>query len=285
VITASGSLGLLFPPSLPVILYGVISNTRIDDLFIAGIIPGFLMMFAVAAYAFWRGIRLGAPRRQFTAREVAGAVWEAKCELLLPFLVIGGVYTGMFAVSEIAVIAVVYVLVVEMIVHCEVGLRDFGSVSRESAILSGGILIILGMALAVTNYMIDAEIPDRLFDLASGYMTSKVAFLLALNIFLLIVGCMIDIYAATVLIVPLIIPIADKFDVDPVHLGIIFIVNLAIGYVTPPLGLNLFIANMLFREPVIKLYKAALPFIFLLLLVLLAVTYIPWLSLLFLKRP
>ncbi len=285
VITASGSLGLLFPPSLPVILYGVISNTRIDDLFIAGIIPGILMMLAVAGYAFWRGLKLGIPRKQFTAREVAGAVWEAKCELPLPLLVIGGIYTGFFAVSEVAVISVVYVLVAEMLVHREVRIRDVGSISRESAILSGGILIILGMALAATNYMIDAEVPGKLFDLASQYMNSKIAFLAVLNIFLLIVGCMIDIYAATVLIVPLIIPIAEKFDIDPVHLGIIFIVNLGIGYLTPPVGLNLFIANMLFREPIVKLYKAVLPFIIVLLLVLLAVTYIPWLSLVFLKRP
>jgi tripartite ATP-independent transporter DctM subunit len=283
VITASGSLGLLFPPSLPVILYGVISNTQIDDLFIAGIIPGTLMVLSLSAYAVWKGGSIMTPRMKFSFAEIFHAMWEAKLELPLPVIVIGGIYSGLFAVSEAAVIAAAYVIVVEMFISREVGFRDFLKIARESAMLTGGILIILGMALAATNYMIDAEMPAKMFALASPYMTNKFAFLATLNIFLLIVGCMLDIYAATVLVVPLIIPIAAAFGINPVHLGIIFLVNLGIGYITPPVGLNLFIANISFREPIYKLYRAALPFVIILLIVLALVTYIPELSLFFLK--
>lgn len=282
-ITASGSLGLLFPPSLPVILYGVISNTNIDDLYIAGILPGCLLIAVLSCYALWIGNHKHISHEHFSFGEVWHALWEVKYELPLPVLVIGGIYSGMFAVSEAAVIAAAYVLIAEMFVYREVKFRDLGKISRESAILTGGILIILGMALAVTNYMIDAQIPGKLFAISSQYMTSKYAFLIVLNVFLLIVGCMIDIYAAIILIVPLILPIADEFDIHPVHLGIIFLVNMGIGYITPPVGLNLFIASIRFRESILKLYWAALPFVILLLLALIAITYIPQLSLIFLQ--
>lgn len=279
VITASGSLGLLFAPSLPVILYGVISNTSIDKLFIAGLIPGILMILVLSGYAFYKGCHRNIIRKKFTFLEVWRAFWDAKYELPLPFLIIGGIYSGKIAISEAAVIVAAYVLIVEMFIRREIKFKKLGAISRESVILTGGILIILGMALAATSYMIDAEVPERVFEFASKYMNSKITFLLTLNVFLLVVGCMIDIYAATVLIVPLILPIALAFGINPVHLGIIFLVNMGIGYITPPVGLNLFIANIRFREPIYKLYQATLPFFLLLLLVLLAVTYIPQLSL------
>ncbi len=282
-ITASGSLGLLFPPSLPVILYGVISGVNIDHLFIAGILPGILLIVILSSYALWKGHNRHIIRQNFTSREVFHSLWAAKYEIPLPLLVIGGIYSGMFAVSEAAVIAAAYVLIVEMFITREVKISNLGKISRESVMLTGGILIILGMALAVTNCMIDQEIPEKVFELASRYMTNKYAFLAVLNIFLLIVGCMIDIYAATVLIVPLILPIADEFGIHPVHLGIIFLVNLGVGYVTPPVGLNLFIASICFRESILKLYWAALPFVILLLIALMAITYIPQLSLIFLN--
>jgi tripartite ATP-independent transporter DctM subunit len=279
VVTSSGSLGLLFPPSLPVILYGVIAGTSIDELFIAGIIPGALMVLVLSGYAFYKGLHKDIARTKFTFNEVWHALLEAKYELPLPILIIGGIYSGFIAISEAAVIVAAYIIIVEMFIHREIKFSKLGKVARESVILTGGILIILGMALAATSYMIDAEIPDKVFEFARHYMNSKITFLLTLNVFLLVVGCMIDIYAATVLILPLIIPIAAAFGVHPVHLGIIFLVNMGIGYITPPVGLNLFIANIRFREPIYKLYKAAIPFVILLLLVLLAVTYIPQLSL------
>lgn len=279
VVTSSGSLGLLFPPSLPVILYGVISRTNIDDLFLAGIIPGLLMVLTLSGYAFYKGLHKDIARTRFTFSEVWHALLDAKYELPLPILIIGGIYSGFIAISEAAVIVAAYIIIVEMFIHREIKFRKLGEVARESVILTGGILIILGMALAATSYMIDAEVPDKVFEFARQYMNSKITFLLTLNVFLLVVGCMIDIYAATILILPLIIPIAASFGVHPVHLGIIFLVNMGIGYVTPPVGLNLFIANIRFREPIYKLYKAAIPFVILLLLVLLAITYIPQLSL------
>ncbi len=282
VVTSSGSLGLLFPPSLPVILYGVISNTSIDDLFTAGIIPGILMVLVLSGYAFYKGLHRDIVRQPFSFREIWQATWAAKYELPLPIMIIGGIYSGYIAISEAAVIVVAYVIIVEMIIHREIRLRHFGRIARESVILTGGILIILGMALAATSYMIDAEIPEKIFKLANHYMNSKLTFLLTLNLFLLVVGCMIDIYAATVLILPLILPIAIAFGINPVHLGIIFLVNMGIGYITPPVGLNLFIANISFKEPIYKLYRASLPFVLLLLLVLMIITYVPQLSLILL---
>jgi len=278
-ITSSGSIGLLFPPSLPVILYGVISETSIDALFRAGLLPGLLLVGVFCVYGAWWGTRNKLPRQAFTRKEVSAAFWEAKFELPLPIVVIGGIYGGLFAISSAAAVAAAYVLAVEVFVVREIKVRDIGRIARESAVLTGGILIILGMAMAVTNYMIDAEVPVRIFEFIREHISSRLAFLALLNVFLLIVGCMIDIYAATVLVVPLILPIAREFGVDPIHLGIIFLANLAIGYVTPPVGLNLFIATIRFKKPILQLYWAALPFVFLLLLALLLITYVPALSL------
>lgn len=277
-LTTSGSIGLLFPPSLPVILYGVISGESIDALFRAGLVPGLLLVAVLALYGVWWGWRGDLPRSTFNLKELREAVCEARFEIPMPLLVLGGIYGGWLAISEAAVVAAVCVLVAETLLYRDVPLKKLGAIARETVILTGGILIILGMALALTNYMIDADVPGRLFEIARGRMTSKLAFLALLNVFLLGVGCMIDIYAATVLIVPLILPIAAQFGIHPVHLGIIFLTNLAIGYVTPPVGLNLFIATIRFREPILKLYWSALPFVILLLIVLGCVTYIPALS-------
>lgn len=190
-----------------------------------------------------------------------------------------GIYTGFFTVSEAAVVGAAYIVVVEVFVYRDLRLRDLGAVARDSAVLVGGILIILGMTMAVTNFVIDNEIPRKLFDSVTQYMTNKYAFLVSLNVFLLLVGCMIDIYAAIVLIVPLMIPIAEEFAVDPVHLGIVFLVNMGIGYATPPVGINLFIASVRFEKPILRVYWACLPFIILLLIVLAVLTFVPALSL------
>ena len=274
-ITAGGSLGLLFAPSLPVILYGVVSETDIDLLFRAGIVPGILVIALLATYGIAYAIRHGIPRQDFSFSEVFNALWEAKWEVPLPFLIVGGIYTGKFAISEAAVVAVTYVLVVEVLIYKDICLTSIGRIARESVVLVGGILIILGMTLAVTNYLIDEDVPTRLLEYFSTRMTSKYAFLVILNIFLLTVGCMIDIYAAIVLIVPLISPIAIEYGIHPIHLGIIFLTNLGIGYITPPVGLNLFIASIRFGEPVLKLYWASLTFLFFLLIALILITYIP----------
>lgn len=285
VITAGGSLGLLFAPSLPIILYGVVSETRIDHLFVAGVVPGLMIVTMLSLYGVWRAWRDGIPRHAFSWSELGASLWEAKWEVPLPFLVLGGIYGGRFTVSEAAVVAAAYVLVVEVVIWRDVAWRKLGAIARESMVLVGGILIILGMTMAVTSYIIDAQVPTQLFDLFSRHMNSRIGFLIVLNLFLLVVGCMIDIYAATVLIVPLIIPIAEGYGIDPLHLGIIFLTNLGIGYCTPPVGLNLFIASIRFREPVVTLYRAALPFLLVLLIALLAVTWIPWLTLWLVPAP
>ena len=283
-VTAGGSLGLLFAPSLPIILYGVVSGTDVGHLFRAGVLPGLLVVVMLCSYGMWRGWRAGVPRQPFSGAEVWRALWEARWEVPLPIVVIAGIYSGLFAISEAAVIAAAYVLIVELFLYRDIRVSELGRIARESVVLTGGILIILGLAIAVTGYLIDAEVPQQFFELFAGRMTGRVMFLVVLNLFLLLVGCMIDIYAAIVLIVPLIMPIALEFDVHPVHLGIVFLANLGIGYITPPVGLNLFIASIRFRKPVLSLYLACLPFFFLLLLALILITYVPQLSLFLVPR-
>jgi tripartite ATP-independent transporter DctM subunit len=215
---------------------------------------------------------------------VLEALREGLWEVLLPLGVVTGIYSGWLTVTEAAVTATTYVLIVEVAIYRDIRLAQLGAIARDTMVLVGGILIILGMTMAVTNVIIDAEVPQLLFERIHPYMANKYAFLLGLNLFLLLVGCMIDIYAAIALIVPLILPIAREYDIDPAHLGVIFLSNMAIGYVTPPVGMNLFIASVRFKRPVLTLYRSTVPFILLLLVVLAIVTYVPGLSLFLLGR-
>jgi tripartite ATP-independent transporter DctM subunit len=280
-ITTSGSLGLLFPPSVPLILYGIVAETSIDKLFVAGILPGMLMLVLLAAWSMREGkVRVtktrAKPELSFT--EVVESLREAIWELPLPVIVLGGVYSGFFAVSEAAAVTVIYVLIVEVLIYREISFRQIPGIMRESMVLVGGILIILGVSLASTNYLIDAGVPDALLKLVTDNISSKLTFLILLNIFLLILGAMLDIFSALVIVVPLILPIAVGFGIDPIHLGIIFLANMQIGYCTPPVGMNLFIASYRFGKPVVLLYRAAFPFLVMLLLTVLIITYVPWLS-------
>ncbi len=278
-VTMGGSFGLLFPPSLPVILYGVVAETSIEQLFIAGILPGILILSLLSLYAGARGVRDRVPRTVFSARELYSALREGIWEAPLPVFLVVGIYSGSVTVDEAAVVATAYLLIIEVLVYRDVKLREIGAVARDSTVLVGGILIILGMTMAVTNYIVTEEVPQRLFEQIREHMTSKLAFLISLNLFLLLVGCMVDIFAAIALIVPLMVPIAAEYDVHPVHLGIVFLTNMAIGYATPPVGMNLFIASVSLKQPVLKLYWAAMPFIVVLLVALGIITYFPWLSL------
>jgi tripartite ATP-independent transporter DctM subunit len=277
-ITTSGSLGLLLPPSLPLILYGLVSKTSVDLLFRAGVIPGSILVLLLTLYGVGQGWRFGTPVGRVSLREMGQALLESKWEIPLPFVILGGIYTGYFAVSEAATVTVLYVLFVEVVIRREVPFRSLVTIIRESMVLVGGILIILGVALAYTNYLIDAQVPMKLLAFIQGHVTSKWLFLVLLNLFLLVVGCMIDIFSALVVVVPLILPLAQAYGIDPVHLGIIFLVNLGIGYSTPPVGVNLFIASYRFRRPVLRLYLASLPFLAILLLGLIIMTYIPSIS-------
>jgi tripartite ATP-independent transporter DctM subunit len=279
-LTTSGSLGLLFPPSLALILYGVVSGTPIDLLFVAGLPPGLLLVVALSVYCYVIGRRQTAARTiPWSAAEALTALRDSCWELLLPVVVVGGIYSGVIAVSEAAALSALYVFVVEVFVHREISLRQLPDIMRQTMVLVGSIIIILGAAFAYTNYMIDAEIPNRLLDYMRDHVSSRFLFLLLLNLFLLAVGCLIDMFSALVVVVPLVLPIASSYGVDPVHLGIIFLVNLEIGYSTPPVGLNLFIASARFERPVLQLYWASLPFLLILLAALVVITYVPQLSL------
>jgi tripartite ATP-independent transporter DctM subunit len=280
ILTASGNLGLLFPPSLPIILYGLVSGTSIDKLFIAGVIPGMLMIFLLSIYSVNSMRKVHTRTEAFTWDTAWKATKAAAWEIPLPFIILIGIYTGIFTVTEAAAVTAFYVLIIEVFIYRDVSLRHgLPKVMRDSMILVGGILVILSAALGLANYMVDAEIPMQILDWMKELITSKLAFLLVLNIFLLIVGALLDIFSAIMVVVPLIVPIAANFGIDPVHLGIIFLANLGIGYSTPPVGMNLFIASFRFEKPVLKLYGATIPFLILLLLALLLITYIPDLSL------
>jgi len=283
-LTTGGSLGLLFPPSLPIILYAVMSETPVEDLFIAGFLPGLLILTLLSFYTSLRCRHAGITPTPFSWKELRGALRASMWEVPLPFFVATGIYSGGITVSEAAVTAATYILIVEVCIYRDVKLSQLGAIARESMVLVGGILIILGMSLAVTNYIIDTDAPRQLLEYVRQYMTSPYTFLLALNLFLLLVGCMIDIYAATTLVVPLLLPIAAEYEISPVHLGVIFLTNMGIGYATPPVGMNLFIASIRFRKPVLQLYWASIPFIALLLLALAVITYWPALTLVFIEE-
>ena len=282
--TSSGSLGLLFPPSLPLILYGLVSKTNVDKLFIAGIIPGLLMILILSAYNM-KVARVSQPSKgEFNSNEVFIAAKASGWELPLPLIILVGIYGGIFTVTEAAAVAAFYTLLIEVVIYKDLHLfKDVPRIMKESMVLIGGIFIILGMAMGLTNYLIDAEIPMKILAYMKNFIDSKLTFLILLNIFLLVVGCMMDIFSAIIVVVPLIVPIAQSFGVDMVHLGIIFLTNLEIGYSTPPVGINLFIAGSRFNKPIVELYRAVLPFLGLRLIGLIIVTYFPWLSLALIK--
>jgi C4-dicarboxylate transporter DctM subunit len=282
-LTTSGTLGLLFPPSLPLIIYAIVAKVRIDQLFIAGILPGILLVVLLSVFSITRAVQAEVPKTRFQFAEVLSALRETLWELPLPLVVLGGIYSGKFAVSEAAAITAVYVLLVEVIFYRDVGWKDLPEIMKKSMVLVGGVLIILGAAMGLTNYLIDAEIPKQMLGLFKTHIESRILFLIVLNLFLLAVGCTMGIFSALVVVVPLLSPIAQAYGIDPIHLGIIFLTNLEIGASIPPLGLNLFIASIRFERPVLRLYLASLPFIAMLLIALALITYIPWMSLVLLK--
>ncbi|MCK5645106.1 MAG: TRAP transporter large permease subunit, partial [Gammaproteobacteria bacterium] len=221
----------------------------------------------------------GIVREPYSLRRILSATKGAAWEIPLPFIVLGGIYSGFITVMEAAALTAMYALVVEVLIYRDIKFKELPRIVAESMTLVGGILLILACAMGLTNYLIDAEVPMRILDGMQQHISSKYTFLLLLNVFLLIVGCLMDIFSALIVVVPLIVPVALGFGVDPVHLGIIFLTNLEIGYLTPPVGLNLFISSYRFNESVVSLYVASLPFLFLLLLALVAITYLPVISL------
>jgi tripartite ATP-independent transporter DctM subunit len=279
-LTTSGSLGLLFPPSLAILLYGIVSGVSIDQLFLAGIVPGTLLMVILGIYCMYNGRRTRVPRHHFSMKQLLTTLREGIWDLLLPVSIITGIFGGYVTISEASALTAVYVLLLESVIHREIHLvRELPALMRDTAILVGSILIILSVAMGLTNLLIDAQLPMKMLAWIELHIESELQFLILLNLFLLVVGCMMDIFSATVVVVPLILPIAANYGVHPVHLGIIFLANLEIGYSTPPVGINLFIASQRFARPVLSLFRAAVPFLFLMLAWLALITYVPWFTL------
>lgn len=278
-ITSSGSLGLLFPPSLPLILYGIVAGAPIDRLFLAGIIPGLILIIILSGYGSGWSMLVKTPKIPFRWRVALSTLWKAKWEVPLPLLLLLGIYSGFVTIAEASALTAVYVLVIETLIYRDISVSALPHIIKESMLLVGAILVILGVALGFTNYLVDQEVPMKTLAFIQEHIHHKIVFLLAINCFLLIVGCLMDIFSAIIVVVPLIAPIATAFGIDPIHLGIIVLANLEIGYLTPPVGINLFISSLKFEQPLVKLYTSVLPFIVLLLLALLVITYIPALSL------
>jgi len=279
-LTATGSLGLLFPPALPIIFYGVISHTPINQLFMAGIVPGLLLLGAVSVFVWYKSTEMKTDKMPFDKTAAWKSVLNAKWELLIPIITLGGIFSGVMTLVETAAVIVAYVIVIGTLVHKDIKIRgQFLAICVKSATLLGGILIILSVSMGFTNYLVDAEIPARASEWVAANIDNRLTFLLFLNLFLLLVGCVMDIFSAIMVVVPIIIPMAAVFGVHPLHLGIIFLANLELGYLTPPVGMNLFLSAIRFERPLPQVYRDTLPFFILLFIMVLVITYVPGLVL------
>ena len=279
-LTTSGSLGLLFPPSLAILVYGIVAGVSIENMFFAGIVPGLLLMFMLAIYSMVHGSKIHVIKHEFEfitlLRTIKGCAWD----MFLPIGIIIGIFGGFVSIMEAAAVTAAYVIIVEVYIYKEIDLKtQFFDLLVETCVLFGSLLAILLVALGLTNLMIDAQLPMKLLAAIEDHISSPLQFLLLLNLFLLLVGAMMDIFSAIIVVVPLILPLAARYGIDPIHLGIIFLANLEIGYSTPPVGINLFIASQRFGKTIVTLFKSTLPYLLIMIIWLLMVTYIPELSL------
>jgi len=278
-LTVSGSLGLLLPPSLPLILYAVVAQIPIEDLFIGGLLPGILLTSMIAAWGVREGLSSGAVRQRFQPGEAGAALWAAKWELAMPAVVIVSMFSGIATAVEAAALTACYALFIQTVVHRDLKtVRDLLRVFVECAVVIGGVLVILGVAVGLTNYLVGIQLPATLVEWVRAHIESRLAFLLVLNVFLLVVGWFMEIFAAIVVVVPLIVPLRAAFGINPIHLGIIFVSNLELGFLTPLVGLNIFLASYRFKRPVLEVCRATLPFMAILGLGVLVITYVPWLT-------
>ncbi len=278
-ITVSGSIGILFPPSLPAIIYSVTAKISVKDVFIAGLIPGILLVVLMAAWAIYQGRSHKIKRQPFNVTEIFKSVNQAKWEMAIPIIILSGVFAGFTTLVETAALTVIYILFIEIFIYKDLSLRRIPGIVIECATLVGGVLIILGVAMGLTNYIVDAKLPDLILTTVKSMISSKIVFLLILNLFLLIVGCFMDIFSAMIVVAPLIAPIGVHFGINPIHLAIIFIANLELGYFTPPVGMNLFLTAYRFDQDMPTIYKATLPFFIIRFIAVLLITYLPILSL------
>ena len=280
-ITTSGSLGLLFAPSLPLILYGVIAEVSIDNLFKAGILPGLMMIILLSFYSFSVNAKNSKSGKSFNLTKALITLKECAWEIPLPFLVLGGIYSGFFAISEAAALTALYIFIVEVVILKEIKFIDLPSLMRESMIMVGGILIVLAVSLASTNYMIDSGLPQKIFGSVSEVVDDQITFIILLLLFLIILGAILDIFSAIVLVVPILLPIAEMYEINQIHLGIIFLSTMQLGYLTPPVGINLFIASYRFDKSIIDVYSSTIPFFLILLISVILIAFLPSLSIVF----
>ena len=279
-LTTSGSLGLLFPPSLAILVYGIVAGVSIEKMFFAGLVPGILLILMLSAYSMVHGNRSYVVKHKFDINTLLTAAKGSTWDLFLPAGIVIGILGGFVSIMEAAAVTAAYVIIVEVYIYKEIDLRtQFFGLLVETCVLFGSLLAILLVALGLTNLMIDAQLPMKLLAAIEDHITSPLEFLLLLNLFLLLVGAMMDIFSAIIVVVPLILPLASRYGVDPIHLGIIFLANLEIGYSTPPVGINLFIASQRFNKTIVTLFKSTLPYLLIMLAWLLMITYIPELSL------
>jgi tripartite ATP-independent transporter DctM subunit len=277
-LTGSGSIGLLFPPSLPIIMYGVVAQVNIKELFVGGLLPGTLMIITMSILSIRNAFKEKVERVAFQPREIPAAIKESIWEVLLPIVILVSYFSGFTTLVETAALAVVYVLVVELVIHRDIKLKDMPKVLSTCLPIIGGVLIILAVAKGLSYYLVDAQIPTRLTEWSQTYINSKIVFLILLNLALLVTGCLMDIFSAITVVAPLIIPLGIAYGVHPVHLGIIFLANLELGYLTPPVGINLFLASYRFDKPLVEIYRTIIPFLIPRFVAVLLITYIPWLT-------
>jgi tripartite ATP-independent transporter DctM subunit len=278
-LTGAGSLGMLFPPCLPLVLYAIVAQVPMKHVFLGGILPGFLL---VGVTILW-GIRAGPPRsaatHPFVLRAALRAAWDAKWEVALPLVVLAVLFGGFATPVEAAAITALYAAFTQIVVHRDLApVRGTAKVLVECGLVIGGVLLILGVALAFTNWLVVRDAPGAILQAFTAHVESPWAFLLLLNLFLLVVGCLMDVFSAIVVVVPLIVPLGEHYGIDPVHLGIVFLANLELGYLTPPVGMNLFLASYRLNRPMSQVYRAVLPVLGVMLVGVLAITYLPWLT-------
>ncbi len=282
-ITGAGILGILLPPSLPVIIYGMVTETDVKLLFIGGLLPSLLMILVFAIYSLLRGTR-NITAGKFSPSKLLSATRKIIWELPIPFITIGGIYSGIFTVAEASAVMCFYLVIVEVFILKDIKISELPRIIRDSMVMVGSIVMILGMALALTNFLVDQEIPMKFFNFIKGHFSSKYAFLLIMNLFLLVVGCTMDIFSAIIVVMPIIKPVAIAFGIDPILTGVIFITNLSIGYITPPVGIDLFLAQIRFGKPYASIVRAVFPFLLISLITLFLITYVPNLSILLLRQ-
>ncbi|MDR2313965.1 MAG: TRAP transporter large permease subunit [Spirochaetaceae bacterium] len=274
-LTSTGSIGLLFPPSLPIILIGATTMTNILKLFLGGIIPGLILIGAVMIFGIVRSVKVKVPRDRFDITAALGNIKDSAFEILLPVLLVGAFFSGILSIVELGAVSVVYVFLVEVLIHRDIAIRNVAEVFRRAVPIIGGVFSIIALSMALSYYIIDTQAPQNLALWMREVVQSKVVFLLLLNLSLFIVGCLMDIFSAILIVLPLVSPLGAAYGIDPVHLGIIFIINLEVGFLTPPVGLNLFLASYRFKKPFIQVCRYVLPFLLIQLLVVFLVTYVP----------